>query len=56
MGCNENDRYAASVRLELCLQFNAGHAGHPNVSDQASDFVLSAGIKELFSGTETERG
>jgi len=56
MGCDENDRYAASVRLELGLQFNAGHSRHPNVSDQATCCVLGAGMQELFGGTETERG
>jgi len=53
---DEDDRYRASLRLELGLQFKAGHAWHPNVSDQACGLVLSTGIQELFCGAEAERG
>jgi len=56
MRCDENDRYAASVRFELGLQLNAGDARHPNVSNQARGLELSAGIQELFRGAEAERG
>jgi len=52
---DEDDRYAASFRLELGLQFKAGHAWHANVRDQACSLVLSAGIQELFRGPEAER-
>ena len=53
---DEDDGYAASFCLELGLQFKAGHARHPNVSDQACRRMLSAGIQELFCGAEAERG
>jgi len=56
MGCDEDDRYAASVRLEFCLQFDAGHTRHPNICDQAPGLLFSAGRQEFLSGAETNRG
>ena len=53
---DEDDWYAVSLRLELGLEFKAGHTRHANVSDQACRLMLSAGIQELFRGAEAERG
>ena len=54
-GSDEDDRYSASLRLELCLQFKAGHAWHANVRDQARGIVSAFGNQKLFRGTEAER-
>jgi len=44
MGRDENDRYATSVRLELCLQFNAD-SGNPmsaRISSMRNSDLLQA--------------
>jgi len=56
MRSDEDDRYSASLGLELCLQFKAGQTWHTNVGDQTRGLASSFGVQELFRGAEAQRG
>src|SRR3984957_15843057 len=52
---DEDDRYAASFGLKVCLKLDTRHAWHANVGNQACGRVLGCGIQELLCGVEAER-
>jgi len=49
---DENRWNGAMVSIQPGLQIEAGHAGHADVGDQASGFVLPAGAQKLLGARE----
>src|SRR5690348_11912616 len=50
--CDEDGWYRATIRVQLGLELQPRHAGHPDIGDQAAGLALLAGVQESLGGAK----